>query len=73
MASGQEGAIASGISARLTNLELLSQGDTQVTDVGLAHLKGLKGLKCLKLTGTRVTNLGTAELQKSLSQLQAIR
>ena len=34
-----------------------------MTDAGLAHLKGLSSLKWLKLTRTRVTDAGIAELR----------
>ena len=40
--------------------------DTQVTDAGLVHLKGLPNLELLNLIGTQVTAAGVAELKKAL-------
>jgi hypothetical protein len=39
----------------------------------LAHPKGLRRVKWLKLTRTHVSDLGVAELQKSLPQSRTIR
>ena len=40
--------------------------DTQVTDVGLEHLKGLTSLRELLLFETQVTDEGVANLQRAL-------
>jgi hypothetical protein len=44
----------------------LSLSDTQVTDAGLEHLKRLKNLRYLNLTGTQVTYEGIHMLKKTL-------
>jgi hypothetical protein len=41
-----------------------------VTDAGLAHLKGLNGLRMLRLEGTKVTADGAADLMKALPELK---
>ena len=46
--------------------------DTQVTDSGLVHLKGLTNLEQLKLSGTQVTDAGVKELQKALPNCEII-
>jgi len=43
--------------------------NTQVTDVGLVHLKGLRKLDRLHLTGTQVTDAGLEHL-KGLTNLE---
>jgi hypothetical protein len=58
---------------QLSDLQFLSLDGTQVTDAGLAHLKGLNGLKWLKLTKTSVTDAGVAKLRESLPDLKPIR
>ena len=50
----------------MANLKGLLLFDTQVTDAGLAHLKGLTKLKHLGLAGAPVTDAGVAELKKVL-------
>ncbi len=46
---------------------------TQLTDAGLAHLKGLTELRQFDLTGTQVTPRGVQELQQSFPNAQIIR
>ena len=43
----------------LPNLEALGLRDTQVTDAGLEHLRGLTKLETLFLDNTQVTNCGS--------------
>ena len=50
----------------MTQLEDLELSDTQVTDAGLTHLKGLSRLTYLNLKGTKVTIQGIKELQEAL-------
>ena len=50
----------------LEKLERLVLGGTQITEVGLAHLRGLVHLRELSLKRTQVTDAGIAELQKAL-------
>lgn len=45
--------------------------DTQVTDAGLEHLKGLTGLVQLSLINTEITDRGLEHL-KGLSELQTL-
>ena len=42
----------------------------KVTDAGLKHLAGLKQLRKLDLTGTKVTDKGKADLKKALPNLK---
>jgi len=44
-----------------------------VTDAGLAHLKGLKALRRLRLSGTRVTPAGEADLKRAIPGLMIER
>jgi hypothetical protein len=44
--------------------------DTDLTDAGLAHLKGLTRLQILDLAYTRMTNAGVAKLNKALPHLR---
>ena len=46
---------------------------TEVTDVGLKELAGLKSLQSLYLGGTQVTDAGVAELRKALPACRIIR
>jgi hypothetical protein len=48
---------------RLTGLEELVLGGSQVSDDGLVHLKGLTRLKGLDLRDTRITDQGLVHLQ----------
>ena len=50
---------------------VLLLGNTQVTDAGLEHLRGLSQLQLLGLEGTQVTDAGLEHL-KGLSQLQVL-
>ena len=43
----------------------ISLADTQITNAGLEHLKGLTNLEGLWLNDTQVTDDGVAELQQS--------
>ena len=57
---------------RISGLEVLILQNAGVTDEGLAHLKGLKNLSALELSGNnRITDRGVAELGglDSLSEL----
>ncbi|MCY2990029.1 MAG: hypothetical protein NTY19_19470 [Planctomycetota bacterium] len=47
--------------------------DTQVTDAGLEHLRGLTQLIFLDLANTQVTDKGVAELQKALPNCKITR
>jgi hypothetical protein len=55
----------------LSELESLVLNDTAVTDVGLAHLRGLTRLRTLSLDSTRVTGEGFVEL-RSLKALRTL-
>ena len=44
----------------MTKLEWLTLDETQVTDVGLAHLMGTTGLQQILLRNTSVTGAGWA-------------
>ena len=50
----------------LTNVEGLDVSDTQVTDNGLKHFRGLQNLGILMLHDTHVTAQGINELQEAL-------
>ena len=54
-------------------LQTLRLRDTKVTDVGLAHLKGLTKLRFLDLGKTAVTDAGIKELQKALPKAKIAR
>ena len=45
----------------------------QITDAGLAHIKGMTSLRKLYLTDTKVTDAGIAELQKTLPNCRIIK
>jgi hypothetical protein len=53
----------------MTSLEYLSLENTQVTDAGLEHLKGLTRLRTLVLIRTQVSKAGTEELTRALPGL----
>jgi internalin A len=46
----------------LTDLLVLTLDDTQVTDAGLEHLRGLENLEHLRLRGAAVTDAGLEHL-----------
>ena len=50
----------------MRNLEYLDLNNTQVTDAGLEHLKGLEKLNWLLLKNTKVTDAGVNDLKHSL-------
>ncbi|MGO8753589.1 MAG: hypothetical protein ACLQNE_47250 [Thermoguttaceae bacterium] len=54
-----------------TNVVEVALDHTQVTDAGLAHLKGLTQLQQLSLDNTQVTDAGLEHL-KGLTQLQTL-
>lgn len=54
-------------------LEELSLRDTQITDAGLEHLKGLTRLRALDLQGTKVSGDGIRSLQRALPDCVIIR
>jgi hypothetical protein len=51
---------------RLRNLEKLWLYDTNITDAGLEHLKGLKRLTHVDLHNTQVTYAGVSALRAAL-------
>lgn len=56
----------------LSGLRKLSLGD-RVTDAGLVHLRGMKQLRKLDLTNSRVTDDGKKALQAALSDCEIVR
>ncbi len=50
----------------LTTLKILGLSNTQVTDEGLVHLKGLTNLTGLGLYNTQVTDEAVKKLQQAL-------
>lgn len=54
---------------RFPNLHTLCLKGPNVTDAGLAHLKGLRQLRSLILYDTRVTEEAAANLERELPQL----
>ena len=54
----------------LSRLEWLNLSHTQITDKGLDHLKSLRNLRLLFLTGTHVTENGVRKLQSALPNCQ---
>jgi hypothetical protein len=55
--------------ARLPYLASLDLNESNITDEGLAHLRGLTSLRRLDVGGTKVTNDGIASLRRSLPDL----
>ena len=53
----------------MKSLSLLKLMSTQVTDAGLAHLKGLTNLRQVYLDDTRVTGTGERTLRRALPSL----
>ena len=54
-------------------LHHLTLNRTQLTDSGLAHLKGLSGLQELGLAGTKVTDAGIADFGAALPKCKIHR
>jgi hypothetical protein len=54
-------------------LQELNLAETQVTDAGLKHLKGLTALQGLDLSRTKVTDAGVEALKKSLPNVEVTR
>jgi len=51
----------------MVKLEMLFlHGGRQITDTALVHLKEMTNLQKCSLLGTRITDAGSAELQKAL-------
>jgi hypothetical protein len=50
----------------------MNLGDNPITDVDLEHLKPLKNLKQLELSGTSVTKEGVESLRKALSNCEIL-
>ena len=48
----------------MVRLEYLRLGETEVTDAGLEHLRGLSALQSLDLFQTRVTDAGLTTLRE---------
>ena len=57
----------------MTQLRALSLVNTNVTDVGLEHLKGLTQLRGLWLDHTHVTDKGVKKLQQALPNCKILR
>jgi internalin A len=57
----------------LSNLQAMSLGNTNVSDAGLEHLKGLSKLQILDVKNTKVTHAGAQELRKALPKLKISR
>ncbi len=55
----------------LDDLRILHLSETQLTDAGLAQLKGLTHLQALHLSGTEVTDAGLAHI-KEMSELRSL-
>lgn len=55
---------------KMTNLRGLYLQDTQVTDVGLLHLKEMLGLKRLWFSTTHVSRAAVAKLNQALPNCQ---
>jgi hypothetical protein len=56
----------------VTNLSELDLSDTQVSDAGLAHLKGLTSLSGIDLRSTWVSDAGAKELKRALPGLKRV-
>jgi hypothetical protein len=57
---------------RFPNLATIVLEGSSVTDAGIAHLKGLKGLENLILRDTGVTEVGKANLRRALPKLKGL-
>jgi hypothetical protein len=54
----------------MKQLKKLSLFQTQVTDAGVPHLKRLSNLETLLISGSKITETGTRELQAALPRLR---
>ncbi len=54
----------------MTNLRSLDLNNTQVTDAGLVHLKGIGNLRWLELRNTQVTDAGSEALREALPEVE---
>ena len=52
---------------------MVDLGNTQVTDAGLVHLRGLTRVKSLNLHNTQVTDEGVKKLQQALPNCRVYR
>ena len=57
----------------VTQVTSVDLSRTEVTDAGLAHLKGMTGLEGLGLRGTQVTDAGVEKLQAALPKCMIFR
>jgi hypothetical protein len=56
--------------AEISDLESLDVTNTEVSDAGIEHLKGLRHLNTLNHSGSRITPEGIAKLRRSIPQLR---
>lgn len=57
---------------KLTDVQMLNLGNTQVTDAGLVNVKGLTDLESLSLDSAQITDTGLIQLQ-NLTKLRFLR
>ena len=55
---------------KISSLTTLELAKTKVTDAGLKHLAGLKGLSHLTIEGSGVTKAAVASLESTMPQLR---
>jgi hypothetical protein len=59
--------------SQLKNLKRLNlYGATSITDQGLPHLRGLRKLETLNVSGSQVTEAGIAELKDKLRRVEVV-
>ena len=51
----------------MKEFQILYLNDTDISDAGLMHVRGLTSLDVLKIDGTNVTKQGIERLRKSLA------